>query len=147
MGMSGAFAAGPPRPGIFLNMRLLAGAAVVGAVGIAFGLVWVASDMGFQLDQDRGKEKMIRYEVTDDSATADNVTYMIDHGERQETKVTLPWSKEFTAAEGFQAFVVNAQNSGPGSITCKILVDGKVVNQQTSNGQYALVVCSAAITS
>jgi Mycobacterium membrane protein len=129
-------------------MRVLAGpVAAVAAVGIAFGLAWVATDMGFQLDLDGGHEKKIRYEVTDDSATADNVTYMINHGERQETKVTLPWSKEFTADEGFQAFVVNAQNSGPGSITCKILVDGKVVNQQTSNEKYALVVCSAPITS
>jgi hypothetical protein len=67
---------------------------------------------------------------------------MINQGEQQETSVTLPSSKEFTADQSFQAFVVTAQNAGTGSITCEILIDGRVVNQHTSNGQYAVVVCS-----
>jgi hypothetical protein len=90
----------------------------------------------------QGAGKTIRYEVTGDSGTANNVTYMINHGEQQETNVTLPWSKEFTADGKFQAFVVNAQNAAAGSISCKITVDGQVINQQTSNGQYAVVMCS-----
>jgi Mycobacterium membrane protein len=86
----------------------------------------------------------IRYEVTGDSGTANNVTYMINQGEQQETNVALPWSKEFTADGKFQAFVVNAQNAGAGSISCKITVAGQVINQQTSNGQYAVVMCSGS---
>jgi hypothetical protein len=42
---------------------------------------------------------------------------MINQGEEQLTSVALPWSKEFTADQGFQTFVVNAQNAGSGSIT------------------------------
>lgn len=95
-----------------------------------------------RLNQNAGKT--IRYEVTGDSGAAQNVTYMINQGEQQETKVTLPWSKEFTADQGFQVFVVNAQNTGSGSITCTILVDGNVISQHTSNGQYAVVVCSSS---
>jgi len=86
--------------------------------------------------------KTVRYEVTSDSGAASNVTYMINHGEHQDTKVTLPWSKEFTIDPGFQSLGVNARNAGPGSINCRILIDGKVVNQQTSNGQNAFVMCS-----
>jgi Mycobacterium membrane protein len=92
----------------------------------------------------QGAGKTIRYEVTGDSGTANNVTYMINQGEQQETNVALPWSKEFTADGKFQAFVVNAQNAGAGSISCKITVAGQVINQQTSNGQYAVVMCSGS---
>ncbi len=92
------------------------------------------------LNQNAGKT--VRYEVSSDSGAANNVTYMINNGEQQDTKVTLPWSKEFTVGEGFQPLVVNAQNAGSGSISCRILIDGKVVNEHTSDGQYAVVMCS-----
>jgi hypothetical protein len=94
-----------------------------------------------ELPKDENAGKTIRYEVTGASGAALNVTYMINEGEQQETKVKLPWSKEFTADQGFQTFVVNAQNAGPGSITCKILVDGKVMSEHTSNGQASVVMC------
>jgi Mycobacterium membrane protein len=58
--------------------------------------------------------------------------------------VTLPWSKEFTVGQGFQPLVVNAQNAESGSISCRILIDGKVVNEHTSNGQYAVLMCSGS---
>jgi hypothetical protein len=60
----------------------------------------------------------VRNEITGDSGAAQKVTYMINQGEQQDTYVALPWSKEFTADQGFQTFVVNAQNSGSGSISC-----------------------------
>jgi hypothetical protein len=116
-------------------------AARVKAVIVAGGCLAVAGCVTNQLgSQNAGKT--IRYEVTGDAGTANNVTYMINHGEQQETNVALPWSKDFTADDKFQALVVNAQNAGGGSISCTITVDGKVISQHTSNGQYAVVMCS-----
>jgi hypothetical protein len=64
-------------------------------------------------------------------------------GQQQETGVSLPWFKQFTAGQGFQSFVVLAQNAGTtGSISCEIDIDGKVISQQTSTGQYAIVTCT-----
>lgn len=121
--------------GIFIGIFLLIGACTVLVGGFAH-------EVGKSLNQNAGK--MIRYEITGDSGAAQNVTYSINQGQQQETNVGLPWSKEFTADQGFQTFVVNAQNSGTGSISCTITVDGKVINQQTSNGQYAVVMCSGS---
>ena len=60
-------------------------------------------------------------------------------GQTQQAHVPLPWKTQFTVI-GTQVFVISAQ--GPGSITCTILVDGKVVNQATANGAPARTVCS-----
>jgi hypothetical protein len=53
--------------------------------------------------------------------------------------VPLPWQTQFNAPVG-EVFVISAQS--PGSITCTILLDGKVVSQATANGAPARTVCS-----
>ncbi len=93
---------------------------------------------------ERNAGKTARYEVIGDSGAANNVTYEINNGQQQDTKVALPWSKEFTIGQGFQPLVLNAQNAGGGSISCRILVDGSVVSEHTSTGQYAVVSCSGS---
>jgi hypothetical protein len=85
------------------------------------------------LNQNAGKT--IRYEVSGNSGAADFVTHEVNNGPEQDTKVRLPWSKELTAGQGFQALVLSAQNAGAGWISCRILVDGNVVSEHTSNGQ------------
>jgi hypothetical protein len=87
--------------------------------------------------------KSVLYEVTSTSGTATDVTYEIGNGTQQETHVALPWSKTFTTGGGIQPLVVTAQNPGAGVISCQISVDGTVVSEHTSSGQYAVVVCSA----
>jgi methyl coenzyme M reductase beta subunit len=89
--------------------------------------------------------KTVDYEViSGTSVFANNITYMINQGEQQETKARLPWSKEFTTDGKFQAFVVNAQNAGDGSISCSIAVDGHTISFHTSSGQYAVVMCTGS---
>jgi hypothetical protein len=51
----------------------------------------------------------------------------------------LPWTTQYSFA-GSEVFVISAQ--GAGSVTCTILIDGKVVNQATANGAPARTVCS-----
>jgi hypothetical protein len=121
--------------GIFIAFAIGVGACVAVIGG-------VATEVGNQLNQYAGKT--IRYEVTGGSGTAQNVTYMLNDGEEQDAQAALPWSKDFTAKEGFEAFVVTAQNGGSGSISCKIIADGKVLTEKTSNGQYAVVTCSTS---
>jgi hypothetical protein len=53
---------------------------------------------------------------------------------------TLPWSKTIVAEmPGIFAYVV-AQGDGP-SISCRITVDGKLVDQQQANTRDAQVSC------
>jgi hypothetical protein len=86
------------------------------------------------------------YEVTSDSGTANNITYFGEDGNQsQETGAALPWrSKEFDKSKTTLK-TVTAQNGGDGTITCKIIVDGKVQTENSSNGQYAVVTCQGKL--
>ena len=79
------------------------------------------------------------YELSGSAPVADYVSYQVDSGQAQQARVPLPWKTKFSVV-GSRVLLISAQ--GPGSITCTILVDGKVVNQATANGAPARTVCS-----
>ncbi len=81
----------------------------------------------------------VTYELSGSAPVADYVSYQVDSGQAQQARVPLPWKTKFTVV-GSRVLLISAQ--GPGSITCTILVDGKVVNQATANGAPARTVCS-----
>jgi predicted secreted Zn-dependent protease len=81
----------------------------------------------------------VRYEVSGNSPTAEYLSFQSDTGQHQQANVRLPWSTEFKPFGG-EVFVVSAQ--GPGTLTCRILVNGSVVNQATANGLPARTVCT-----
>lgn len=85
------------------------------------------------------------YEVVSDVG-ASNVTYIADgNGSMgQETSVGIHWSKtiEMESSYGFFYTAVSGQNAGSGAITCRITVDGEVVKEISSQGQYAIASCS-----
>ncbi|MGH8903766.1 MAG: MmpS family transport accessory protein [Egibacteraceae bacterium] len=86
------------------------------------------------------------YEVTG-SGKANVITYSADEsgGMAQETGVALPWRKEVTMKTGFGRIAVahiSAQNAEGDTITCRITVDGQVVRELSSQGDYAVVSCA-----
>ena len=91
-------------------------------------------------------KKTVVYEVTSDSGTANNITYFGENAQQsQATDVALPWkSKEFDSKK-VTIKGVTAQNGGSGTISCKIIVDGKVEAENSSEGQYAVVSCNGKL--
>jgi hypothetical protein len=81
----------------------------------------------------------VTYQLTGSAPFADYISYQVDSGQLQQAHVALPWKKDFTVVDN-RALVISAQS--PGSISCTILVDGKVVNQATASGAPARTVCS-----
>jgi Mycobacterium membrane protein len=81
----------------------------------------------------------VTYQLTGSAPIADYVSYEVESSQRQEAHVRLPWKTQFTVV-GDRSFVISAQS--PGSITCSILVNGKVVNQATASGAPARTVCT-----
>ena len=86
------------------------------------------------------------YEVIG-KGTANNVTYMKEgFSQEQQTSAKLPFKKELQFKEKVGQFAplsLVAQNgSSGGDITCRITVDGEVVGESTSSGQYAVVTCN-----
>src|SRR3712207_5911831 len=73
-------------------------------------------------------------------------------GQQQDTAAAVPWSKTITAEaslarsfvlSGAMNPVVDGSATDGTTITCRITVDGEVVAEQTSTGQYASVTCSS----
>jgi len=97
--------------------------------------------------------RTVTYDVTSDAATAGNVTYMTFNdggsGTEQATDAAVPFTKSVEIADDgmfeMSIFSLTAQASAEATtITCKITVDGQVISEQTSTGQYAVVSCSGS---
>jgi Mycobacterium membrane protein len=108
--------------------------AIFGAVLIAF-----AATVGLSGTAQANPPTQVTYQLSGSAPIADYVSYEVESGQTQQAHVQLPWKTQFTVV-GSRVFVISAQ--GAGSITCTILVDGKVVNQATANGAPARTVCS-----
>jgi Mycobacterium membrane protein len=87
-----------------------------------------------------GPQTQVTYQLSGSAPVADYISYEADNNaQRQQAHVPLPWTTQFSVV-GNKVFVISAQS--PGSITCKILIDGNVVSQATANGAPARTVCS-----
>ncbi|MFE7722392.1 MmpS family transport accessory protein [Nocardia rhizosphaerihabitans] len=91
-----------------------------------------------------GKGKNITYEIISDAAELSSVTYFDGNSEmQQEASATAPWSKSITNSSTVALIGLGAQTNGS-SVTCRITVDGKVADEQTATGKFAVVNCTAA---
>jgi len=78
------------------------------------------------------------------SATSASITWITDNfGTSQATDASVPWTRTETYTSGTLGVNISAQNAGSGTITCKITDSaGKVLAQNQSSGDYAIVSCS-----
>jgi hypothetical protein len=93
---------------------------------------------------DDGKRDIV-FEVTGKGVTkATSITYGIGGNTSQANNAKVPWKKQATSADSFLILSLVAQSggSGGGTISCRITVDGKVLVENSSQGQYAVVTCS-----
>jgi hypothetical protein len=106
----------------------------------AAALMVFAATIGLGGAAHAGPQTQVTYQLTGSAPVADYISYEADNNaQRQQTHVPLPWTTQFTVV-GNKVFVISAQS--PGSITCKILIDGNVVSQATANGAPARTACS-----
>ncbi|WP_213452768.1 MmpS family transport accessory protein [Rhizomonospora bruguierae] len=88
-----------------------------------------------------GSGKTVRYEVTGSGEAT--VTYAGSDGHIKQEKVTLPWSKEVTAANDFFfASLVVLQLGENKTLGCKVSADGKEIRSKESQG---VVSCSGIV--
>jgi hypothetical protein len=76
-----------------------------------------------------------------------DLTYATDDtsGTVQEQDVQVPWTKTLPIPDSaLNSYQLTAQNTGSGSITCTVTVDGTVVKTVTASGAYATANCSAS---
>lgn len=84
------------------------------------------------------------YQLDGDTGARD-LTYAVQGEELvQADRVTAPWSTAFTRTGEGGYSSLTARNDGPGSLRCRILVDGAVVAEKTVHGEGAQLTCAAA---
>lgn len=79
--------------------------------------------------------------VINGSASSALITYFNETGGMEQINAGLPWSKNMTVPIGSSLSLV-AQNSGSGSITCEIWMNGEKIKSSTSTAQYGVVTCA-----
>lgn len=94
--------------------------------------------------KDVGKTKEIKYEVT---GSAKSVSVTLTNGEggtEQFNDVSVPWRRTYSLKNGF--VYLSAQNQGSaGTVTVKIYVDGKVIKESSSSGEYVIASASDSV--
>lgn len=85
--------------------------------------------------------KKIVMEVTGPKGA--DITYGVGGDQSQDNGAKLPWKKEITSKEAITIVSVVAQSKGTGDIACKVTIDGKMVKENKSSGQFAVVTCTA----
>lgn len=89
-----------------------------------------------------------KHTIVFDASTSDGapmtVTYGVGADTSQDTNAGSPWTKTTSSSEAFNIETLVVQNAGAGTVSCKITVDGKVVKQNQSSGQFATVSCTAS---
>lgn len=112
-------------------------------VGIAVGIGWPSGEEIKSIltagGTSQSNNHQVTYEVSGDGSVA--VSYISDGLSAQEqiTSVTLPWAKQFTVRQKpINVWVIVRRLSDQtGAITCRVLVDGRVVKKATSTGSAA----------
>jgi Mycobacterium membrane protein len=116
-----------PRVGSSILLAVLTAVATVGTCGVA---------------KATGPQSQVTYQLSGSAPVAEYISYQTDTGQTgqtQQANVPLPWQTQFNVV-GAKVLMISAHS--PGSITCTILLDGKVVSQATANGAPARTVCS-----
>jgi hypothetical protein len=90
----------------------------------------------------------VRYELG--GSTALNITYVTERAAiTQLPQVAAPWSASLerkATAGSAQYYSISAQDSGSGTLKCRVLVDGLVQSERTVSAPHGMVRCSKTLT-
>ncbi|MFX0580736.1 MmpS family transport accessory protein [Nocardia nepalensis] len=117
--------------GIFLAIVLIVG-----------GCVAVFGSIAYRIDKESKKEVAVTYEISG-TGTADISYTSGDFESSSDNHASLPWTKAVTLTGFVRSGRVSATVSGSngGTVSCRILRDGKVVVEESDSGSYAYVSC------
>jgi len=89
--------------------------------------------------------RSVTYSVTGlDGGKRASLTYANAQGGTEQTTVTLPWTKTFTATKG-QFLYIAAQNQDAfGGVSCDITIGGTAFKHSESRGEYVIASCDGS---
>lgn len=135
------------RKGLATNKGLSIAGIVLSAIGLLVCVLWAAAfgKAAVDVNEEANRVATVQYEVTGDAknVTISYTTFGEGVSSNQEPVATLPWSKQLDT-KGFMkggSLTVTTGEEG-GTITCKVVVDGKEAKTGTATGPFALATCS-----
>ncbi|MET8796715.1 MmpS family transport accessory protein [Nocardia sp. NPDC004568] len=120
------------------------GAAIVLVVlCLTGGCLAMVAGIADQGDGNSDREVAVSYEV-EGTAGDVSITYLgHDLGMTRETAAALPWRRDVLIESfGTMVSLIAVKDAGGGAVTCRILIGGRLVSEQTSTGSYASAGCS-----
>ncbi|MCB0930594.1 MAG: transport acessory protein MmpS [Mycobacterium sp.] len=127
---------------VLVVVALIVAAAVVGRLRTFFDTDQpLAADAGNPDLIVAFNTKQVTYEILGPQYSSGRVSYLDDNGKTHEAGfTTLPWSVTVTTTDpGMLANVVAQGDSG--TLSCRILVNGKVVDENSAAGRDAQAFC------
>lgn len=99
------------------------------------------------IDDESKSVVSVTYKVTG-PATGALITYTINDNITQDNDVALPWEKKTDVTGLAKTVTLSATNgmNDTGKITCQVLVDGKVIIENTASGTGASASCSGSVS-
>jgi len=135
------------RQGVATNKGLAIAGIVLSAIGLLVCVLWAAAfgKVAVDVNEEANRVATVQYEVTGDAknVTISYTTFGEGVSSNQEPVATLPWSKQLDT-KGFMkggSLTVTTGEEG-GTVTCKVVVDGKEAKTGTATGPFALATCS-----
>jgi hypothetical protein len=135
------------RKGVATNKGLAIAGIVLSALGLLVCVLWAAAfgKVAVDVNEEANRVATVQYEVTGDAknVTISYTTFGEGVSSNQEPVATLPWSKQLDT-KGFMkggSLTVTTGEEG-GTVTCKVVVDGKEAKTGTATGPFALATCS-----
>ena len=86
----------------------------------------------------------VDYEVTG-TAKDGSFTWQNETGGTEQGDYKVPFKKTFKAEYGQFVYISVQNNYKTGSVTCKIIVNGKEFKSSTSEGAYKIATCSGSV--
>ncbi|MGL6234602.1 MAG: MmpS family transport accessory protein [Segniliparus sp.] len=88
--------------------------------------------------------RQITYEVTSSTNSPITVSYLDEHNQTHLFSGQGPWRTSVTATDAAPPAGVTALTNN-GAVTCRITIDGKVVDEQTQSGGTPSVSCNPSL--
>lgn len=118
---------------------------VLGYIGVAIGAVLLVFVIAIGNVAEEKQTQVVLEATGSGGAERADITYSYGQEVAQANGSPLPWRKsESRKVGGFDLLQMDVQNTGEtGAVTCRIIVDGKVVARNTSSGPFAVATCSS----
>lgn len=128
-----------------MTPRKLTPAVLIGAVSVvALGSLTGCSKVLEAAEKSAATETVFTYALTGTGGDV-KVNYTDLHADTSRSEgLALPWSKEITVNGKF-ASITAKNGENPGSVTCTITHEGKVVSTATKSGPGASATCSGSV--